>query len=358
MDEYAGGFPLRVNARERVLAAFDHVEPDRVPAWCGSSVEFWEKARRELGLDDEGLRVRFGDDFRRVWARYVGPNVPLSPGAVSRTVFGVERVGMGYGQPMNHPLADATLAQVHEYPWPNPAWMDVSQIRADAEIYAKRYAILGGDWSPFWHDLIDLLGMETLALKMYEEPELVDTTIQYLVNYYAAVSERIFDVAADVIDIFFIGNDFGSQTGPLVSEGLFRRFILPHLKRLIDLGHDYGLKVMLHCCGGFAPLIPAMIEVGLDGLHAVQPSCYGMDLRKLKADFGKRILFNGAIDSHHVLINGTPEFVRRKTREVLDIMKPGGGYVAGASHDSILEETPLENVLAMADAIREYGTYD
>jgi len=358
VDEYAGGFPLRVNARERVLAAFDHVEPDRVPAWCGSSVEFWEKARRELGLDDEGLRVRFGDDFRRVWARYVGPNVPLSPGAVSRTVFGVERVGMGYGQPMNHPLADATLAQVHEYPWPNPAWMDVSQIRADAEIYAKRYAILGGDWSPFWHDLIDLLGMETLALKMYEEPELVDTTIQYLVNYYAAVSERIFDVAADVIDIFFIGNDFGSQTGPLVSEGLFRRFILPHLKRLIDLGHDYGLKVMLHCCGGFAPLIPAMIEVGLDGLHAVQPSCYGMDLRKLKADFGKRILFNGAIDSHHVLINGTPEFVRRKTREVLDIMKPGGGYVAGASHDSILEETPLENVLAMADAIREYGTYD
>ena len=82
-----------------------------------------------------------------------------------------------------------------------------------------------------------------------------------------------------------------------------------------------------------------------------------MDLRKLKTDFGRKMVFNGAIDSHHVLINGTPEFVRRKTREVLDIMKPGGGYVAGASHDSILEETPLENVLAMFDAIREYGVY-
>ena len=84
---------------------------------------------------------------------------------------------------------------------------------------------------------------------------------------------------ADAIDIFFIGNDFGSQRGPLLSEPMFRRFMLPHLKRLVDLGHAYGLKVMMHCCGGFAELIPAMIEIGLDGLHAVQPCCRGMDLR-------------------------------------------------------------------------------
>jgi len=346
-----------MTSRERVLAAFDHVEPDRVPAWCGASAEFWDKAKRALNLDDEGLRVRLGDDFRRVWARYVGPNFPLSPGATSRTVFGVDRIGMGYGQPMSHPLADATLAQVHDYPWPDPAWMDVSTIRADAEQWAGQQAILGGDWSPFWHDAIDLLGMENLCLKMYSEPELVDAVFQHLVNYYAAVSQRIFDAAADGIDIFFIGNDFGSQNGPLIGEALFRRFVLPHLQRLINLGHDYGLKVMLHCCGGFAPLIPAMIEAGLDGLHAVQPSCRGMDLATLKIHFGKKILFNGAIDSHHVLIAGTAEYVRQKTRKVLDLMKPGGGYVAGASHDSILEETPLENVLAMFDTIREYGTY-
>jgi uroporphyrinogen decarboxylase len=83
-----------------------------------------------------------------------------------------------------------------------------------------------------------------------------------------------------------------------------------------------------------------------------------MDLRKLKADFGDKILFNGAVDSHHVLLNGTPDYVRQVTCEVLDIMMPGGGYVAGASHDAILEETPLENVLAMFDTIRECGIYD
>jgi uroporphyrinogen-III decarboxylase len=82
-----------------------------------------------------------------------------------------------------------------------------------------------------------------------------------------------------------------------------------------------------------------------------------MDLPRLKSEFGDKILFNGAIDSHHALICGTPALVREKTREVLEVMKPGGGYVAGASHDWILEETPLENVLAMFDAIREFGVY-
>lgn len=346
-----------MNSRDRVLTAFALEEPDRVPAWCGASVEFWAKAKRTLGLDDEALRVRFGDDFRRVFARYVGPEVALLPGATYATPFGVQRTGVGYGQPLSHPLAAAGLNEVHAYRWPDPAWMDVAHIRGEAEAWGRQYAILGGDWSPFWHDLIDLLGMETMYYRMHDEPEVVDAVLQHLVDYYATVSQRIFAAAADALDIFFIGNDLGSQQGPLLSEPLFRRFVLPHLARLVDLGHAYRLKVMMHCCGGYAELIPALIEIGLDGVHAVQPCCRGMDLRRLKADFGDRLLFNGAIDSHHVLIEGDPAFVREQTRAVLEIMKPGGGYVAGASHDTILEETPVANVVAMFDAIRELGGY-
>ena len=204
-----------MTSRERVLAAFEHEEPDRVPCWCGASVEFWEKARRRLQLDDEGLRVRFGDDFRRVFAEYAGPEFPLSESATSRTVFGIERQGLGYGQPMSHPLANATLREVHDYAWPEPEWMDVSKIKAEAQAYKGEYAILGGDWSPFWHDAIDLLGMENLYIKMYAEPEFVDAVMQHMVDFYTDVSRRIFDAAADSIDIFFIGNDLGSQTGPL-----------------------------------------------------------------------------------------------------------------------------------------------
>jgi uroporphyrinogen-III decarboxylase len=343
--------------RERVLTTFEHREPDRVPAWCGSSVEFWEKAKRKLKLDDEALRIRFGDDFRRVYAKYAGPAFTLTVPVTSRTIFGIERHGMGYGQPVSHPLAQASIKDVHDYPWPDPQWMDVSHIKAEALACRRQYAILGGDWSPYWHDAIDLLGMENLYIKMYTEPDIIDALLKHIVDYYAAVSCRIFDAAADAIDIFFIGNDFGSMTGPLLGPDLFARFMLPHLKRLIDLGHDYNLKVQLHCCGGFLPLIPLMIDAGLDALHSVQPCCRGMDLKNLKSQFGDKIVFNGAIDSHHVLIEGTPKTVREKTRQVLDIMMPGGGYIAGASHDTILEETHLENVLAMFDAVARFGRY-
>lgn len=341
--------------KERVMTSFEHREPDRVPAWCGASPEFWEKARRELGLDDEDLRRRLGDDFRRVYAQYAGPEFPLSPGAIWRSPFGVEREGIGYGQPLSHPLAQAVTAEeIDAHDWPDPSWVDVSSVRTDAQEYHGEYAILGGDWSPFWHDAIDLVGLENLYYLMYDHPEAALALLDRITEYYLAVSRSIFEAAGDVIDIFFIGNDFGSQTGPLLGEELFRQFILPYLKRFINLGHEYGLKVMLHCCGGFRPLIPYMIDAGLDGLHALQPRCHGMDPADLKRDFGDRILLNGAIDSQHVLINGTPELVRKRTREMLDIMAPGGGYVAGASHDYILEETPVENVLAMFETIQKY----
>ena len=352
-----------MTSRARVLTAFAHQEPDRVPAWLGASPEFRELARQDLNLpDDESLSLRLGDDFRRVSAKYAGPPhadpyLNLQPGATWRSPFGIERHGYYYGQPMSHPLANATLAAVHEYAWPDPAWMDASDIRAEALKWNRQYAILGGDWSPFWHDAIDLLGMENLLLKMFDAPEIVDAVLQHTVDYYLGTSRRILEAAADVIDIFFIGNDFGAQRGPQMGEKQFRRFILPHLKRLVDLGHDYGLKVMLHCCGGFAPLIPAMIEIGLDGLQALQPSCRDMEQRKLKAAFGGQMVFMGCIDTQRVLIEGTPATVRQKTREVLDTMKPGGGYIASPSHDFVLPETPVENVVAMYDAVREYGRY-
>ena len=354
-----------MTSKERVRRVFERREPDRVPCWLGASPEFRELARAHLNLPtDEDLSLHIGDDFRRVYAKYSGPaeRSPDShftrPGASSRTPFGVERHGYGYGQPLDHPLKDArTIAELDAYPWPDAAWMDISEIRAGALRWEGRYAVLGGDWSPFYHDAIDLLGMERFMTAMIEDPDFVDAVLGRIVDYYAAVSRRIFEAAADALDIFFIGNDFGTQTGPVVGEKLFRRFLLPHLKRLIDLGHAYGLKVMLHCCGGFAPLVPIMIEAGLDALQSLQPDARGMEPAALKRTFGGRIVLNGCLDTHHVLIRGTPALVRETTREILSVMKPGGGYIASPSHDYLLPETPVENVLAFYDAVREFGSY-
>jgi uroporphyrinogen decarboxylase len=108
-----------MTSRERVLAAFAHEELNRVPFWCGASPEFIAKAKRELGIaDTEQLFVRFGDDFRRVYARYAGPaefspDRNLSPGSTYLSPFGIERHGYGYGMPRAHPLAAATLQKIH-----------------------------------------------------------------------------------------------------------------------------------------------------------------------------------------------------------------------------------------------------
>jgi len=354
-----------MTSRERVLTAFAHRQPDRVPAWCGASPEFRELARLRLGLsDDESLSLYLGDDFRRVYARYAGPDgrAPDSclthPEATSRTPFGIERRGYGYGQPLDHPLAGArTRAEIEEYSWPNPDWLDVSPIGSEALEWKGRFAVLGGDWSPFYHDAIDLLGMARFMILLYDAPELIDCLLKRIVDYYFEVSRRIFEAARGAIDIFFVGNDFGTQSGPVVGEALFRRFFLPHLGRLVDLGHDFGVKVMLHCCGGFAPLIPALVEIGLDALQSLQPDARGMDPGRLKRDFGDRIVLNGCIDTHHVLIKGSPDLVRQRTREILEIMKPGGGYIASPSHDYLLPETPVENVVAMYETIRQDGWY-
>jgi uroporphyrinogen decarboxylase len=354
-----------MTSRERVLSVFAGEVPDRVPCWLGASPEWKAMAKSWAGLvSDEELDVFIGNDFRRVFAAYAGPashspdRAFTRPEATSRTPFGVERTGYGYGQPIEHPLAGArTVADIERYAWPDPAWMDVSRLLGEARAWDGRYAVLGGDWSPFYHDAIDLLGMEDFCVAMVENPALVDILLRHLADYYFAVSLRIFEAAADALDVFFIGNDFGTQRGPVVGEALFRRFFQPHLARLAALGHDFGLKVMIHCCGGFFSLIPAMMEAGLDALQALQPDARDMSPAKLKAAFGGRIVFNGAIDTHHWLIAGTPDLVRAKTREVLAVMKPGGGYIASPSHDYLLPETKVENVFALYETVLEFGGY-
>jgi len=348
-----------MTSKERVEAVFAGEIPDKIPRWCGASPEFWEKAKKETGLNDEDLRIRMGDDFRRIYTEYKEPAVELVDGATWCSPFGIQRNGIGYGQPMSHPMKDVeTIAEVEAWQWPDSNLVDVSTLRAQAGVWNSQYSVLGGEWSPFWHDVIDLVGHENLYYMMYDHPEMTKLIFEKVTDYYFKASLRAFNEAADFMDIFFIGNDFGGQNGPLMGIEMFNEFLMPSMKRLINLGHDYNLPVLLHCCGGYRELMPSLIEAGIDGLQALQPDAHGMEPGSLKKDFGNKIVLNGSIDSHYILINGeSPEWVREQTREVVSLMKPGGKYIGSASHDTILEETPVENVLAMMDAIEEFGKY-
>ena len=351
-----------MTSRERVLAVFRKEIPDRIPVWCGASPEFIEKSAKYLGVNsEEEVLVRFRDDFRRVYSRYAGPEkfdpVKNAEKGSRLSIWGVERKGEGYGVPANTPLKDATLEDVENYPWPSPDWIDVSHIREDALKWKGQYAIMGGEWCPFFHDLIDLLGMEDALIMMYEEPEVVHAVLDHIVDYYYECNKRIYEAAADVIDIAFMGNDMGSQTGPMVSVPLFEEFFAPHFKRLCDLAHSYGLYTQMHVCGSFQQLIPSMIACGLDAVQSLQPVNEGMSAQSLKENFGGRMIFNGGIDSVNKLIYGTKGACIEETKRVVSIMKPNGGYILSPSHDYLLEMTPVENVLAMYDTCYEIGAY-
>jgi uroporphyrinogen decarboxylase len=182
-----------LTSRERVLATFDFREPDRVPTWLGASPEFLDKAILELNLNsEEELRQAFGDDFRRV----VAPYLPEDPDSSDVTPFGISREGIGYGMAADNPLKNAGMAEIESYQGPDPDFIELSSIRKDASKHHGQYAILGGDWSPFWHDLTDLLGMENMFIKMYTDPELVTGILEKIMGYYMEVNKRIFDEAA------------------------------------------------------------------------------------------------------------------------------------------------------------------
>ena len=131
---------------------------------------------------------------------------------------------------------------------------------------------------------------------------------------------------------------------------------LPYLKRFVDLGHEFGKRVVLHTDGAMRLIIPDLIDIGMDGMQSVQPFATGMELGGLKRDFGADFTFFGCVDTQ-ALIETTPEGARQLTIDVLETMMPGGGFIASPSHDYLLPETPVENVIIMYETIREHGSY-
>ena len=344
-----GKRPSQLLPREKALAAFNHIETGAVPKWLGASPEFLAKAQSQTGLDPNAFRRRIGDDFRRVESLIGGA------GSRWRSPFGNDRRVPGYGQPTAKPPLDRrTLASLRSFPWPDPTSADVSHILGEARSQHEEFAILGGEWSPFWHDAIDFIGTQELYYLMYDDPDFVHVLLERIVDYYVAVTTIIFETAGKHIDIFLIGNDFGGQNGPLFTVDQFERFIVPSLKRLADLGHRYGKKVMLHSAGGIRPLIPAIIRSGIDALHGLQSDCAGMNAASLKKDYGTRLRLSGGIDAKELLLNANPKAIRAATLDLLSVYTPGGAYVASPSHESILADTPIENILALFDAVKEF----
>lgn len=347
-----------MTSKERVRLAFEHHEPDRVPLWYGASDELTAQLMAATGTpDEEALMRRLHIDFRRVRQEYIGPDQPVSQEGHFKNVWGVERAGLEYGQPLSHPLAGAeTVDDILRYSWPDPAWITSTHCRAQCEAW-KEYSIIGGPWVTVWTDATELMGMEEYLMKMYTHPEVIKALNEKVADFNWKICLEFFDNCGDLLDIFFFGDDFGTQEALFISPDMWREYFKPGLKRFSDLGHDYGMKTMFHSCGSIWSIMPDLIDIGMDAVNPVQPGAKGMELAGLKRNFGDQLTFHGAIDHQKILPFGTTDEVRAEVRRVIDIMKPGGGYCLAASHDLMLAEFPPENVIAMFDEAYEYGKY-
>ena len=184
------------------------------------------------------------------------------------------------------------------------------------------------------------------------EPQRAHRFLQKLFEIHLANLDRFLAAVGGNVDIIVFGDDFGMQQGPQISPPMYREFFKPRQKILWRrVKERTTAKVMLHCCGGVRELLPDMIEVGLDAINPVQIGCRGMSAEGLKKDFGERLTFwGGGCYTREVLIHGTPQHVRDHVRRLMDIWRPGGGYVFQTDHN-VMADVPPANVVAMFDAV-------
>lgn len=169
--------------------------------------------------------------------------------------------------------------------------------------------------------------------------------------------ERIYQVVGDRVHILFVsGTDFGTQRGPFISPDTYRTLYQPFHKQVNDWVHSHtSWKTFIHSCGSVRAFIPNFVEAGFDILNPVQVSAAQMDPHELKAEFGDRITFwGGGVDTQKTLPFGTPEQVREEVRQRIETFGPGGGFVFNTIHN-VQPQTPVENVLAMYEAVREFN---
>ena len=185
-------------------------------------------------------------------------------------------------------------------------------------------------------------------------PRRAHAFLDRLVEIHLANLERFLAAVGPYIDVISFGDDLGMQNGPQISPAMYREFFKPrHAKMWRRAKELANVKVMLHCCGGVRPLIPDLIEAGLDTSNPVQITCAGMDAAGLKRDFGERFAFwGGGCDTRFVLSHATPDEVREHVRRQIAILSPGGGFVFQQVHN-VLADVPPENVIAMFDAANE-----
>lgn len=384
---------MPMTARERVLTAINHEQPDRIPLVIGVNnatgikMKPYQGIKRIAGIQapdnfiydwpelgtaeiDEETMLRLHSDVRGV--------LDLEPADILRTRLeraphsdcfdswggGQMEVTPGDWFPGIHPLAEArTVEDLDNYQgWPDMSDPSrVAHVHETAARLAKEneFAIMATPWLLFPFERAHAMqGMQTFLLNMAMDPDFARASLERIAGHCKQLMGHFLDELGDNVDIIKIGDDLGIQKGLMISPQMYRDIIKPVHADFIDfIKSRTSAKVLFHSCGDVAPLIGDFIDMGVDILNPIQTSTGSIsDLPALKKRFGKNIVFCGAIDTHRILPYGSVTQVREEVKRVMQILGPGGGYLVGAVH-TVMNDVPPENVLAMVDAVKEFGEY-
>jgi uroporphyrinogen decarboxylase len=342
--------------RERWLAVLQRRRPDRVPMDYWATGEANERLMKHLGCGsmDEALEILHIDVPVSVGGKYIGPKPPEGEDIFGCRFKDVQYETGTYTEVVYHPLAQyRTLDEIKDnYEWPDPEWWDFSQVPGQIKGKEDR-PIRGGGSEPFL-TYKSLRGQWQGYVDVVRNPEIVHFCLDKLFDLAYENTRRIFEQIPGEVMITYVAEDLGTQTGLLMPPAKIREFLIPRMKRMMDLTHDAGSYVFHHSDGSVREILPDMIRAGIDVLNPVQWRCQGMEREGLKVDFGDKLVFHGAMDNQHTLPFGTVEDVRQEVRDNLRILGRGGGYILAPCHN-IQANTPMENVVAMYEAGYEEG---
>ena len=384
---------MPLTSRERVLTAIHNEQPDRVPLVIGVSNATGIKMSPYKGIKniagvqapdnyiydwpelgtaeiDEDTMRRLRSDVRGV--------LDLEPAEVrkrnrEREPHSDYIDSWGSGQteiseddwfPSVHPLPDArTTDDLDSYKgWPDmgdPTRIAHVRERAKQLAEENQYAILATPWLLFpFERAYAMQGMETFLLNMARDPDFARALMEKIAVYCKQLMGRFLEELGDNVDIIKIGDDLGTQESLMISPKMYREILKPiHADFISFIKGRTNAKILFHSDGDVAPLIDDFVEIGVDILNPIQTSAGSMsDLPSLKKRHGNNIVFCGGIDTHRILPYGSPAEVRQEVKRVIDILGPGGGCMIGAVH-TVMNDVPPENVLAMVDAVEEFGHY-
>lgn len=348
---------------ERIQAILNRQPVDRIPVDIWHTGEVYESLCRETGATDEiGLYQTLGLD-KIIWfgATYKGPIRPPQTSNEITNYWGMRMKPVQAGQAeyqefLDFPLVEyPTVKSLEDYPWwPDSAQFDYEGMLSDVSRWSQSFPVMG-PWVSFFEVYCWMRGLETAMMDLALEPDYVNAALDRIEAVQTELLRAFLDRAANQLTLVFISDDMGNQNGLMISLKYWKQFIQPRLKRWCDLIHGYGVRVFYHSDGAVDPLIPHLIEAGIDVLNPIQHVCAGMEMEGLKARYGDRVIFHGGVDNQSALPFGSPGQVREETRHCLNALGKGReGYICCSCHN-IQAGTPVENILAMIETVKTEG---